>query len=134
MRAEESSAEHEDRWVLGLRGLRVTEARYDRRLVLVLGAGWEVALGGAVRRSLGGVHLGRVVPLAPESLVGATVLSAVAFKSGTLRLVLDTGQHLTCPSAPDTEAWQVTGPAGRRFAALPGGGLSVRSGPGTSAS
>ncbi|MFF4518496.1 DUF6188 family protein [Streptomyces mirabilis] len=51
--------------------------------------------------------------------------SAVAFKSGTLRLVFDTGHHLTCSSDPSFEAWQVTGPAGWRFVSLPGGDLAV---------
>ncbi|MFE3412395.1 DUF6188 family protein [Streptomyces mirabilis] len=63
---------------------------------------------------------------AAPALFGAKALSAVAFKSGTLRLVFDTGHHLTCSSDPSFEAWQVTGPAGWRFVSLPGGDLAVR--------
>ncbi|MFB7446116.1 MULTISPECIES: DUF6188 family protein [Streptomyces] len=62
---------------------------------------------------------------AAPALFGAKALSAVAFKSGTLRLVFDTGHHLTCSSDPSFEAWQVTGPAGWRFVSLPGGDLAV---------
>ncbi|MFE5894783.1 DUF6188 family protein [Streptomyces sp. NPDC056462] len=67
-------------------------------------------------------------------LFGAFVLSAVAFKSGTLRLVFDTGHYLTCSSDLSFEAWQVTGPTGWCFASLPGGDLAVWSGSETSES
>ncbi|MGW5567122.1 DUF6188 family protein [Streptomyces tendae] len=68
------------------------------------------------------------------ALFGAKVLSAVAFKSGTLRLVFDTGHHLTYSPDPAFETWQVAGPTGWRFASLPGGDLAVWSGSGASES
>ncbi|MGV9915418.1 DUF6188 family protein [Streptomyces tendae] len=61
-------------------------------------------------------------------------VAAVAFKSGTLRLVFDTGHHLTCSADPAFETWQVAGPTGWRFASLPGGDLAVWSGSGASES
>ncbi|WP_406506546.1 DUF6188 family protein [Streptomyces sp. NBC_01602] len=142
MSTEESPVEHDDRWVLSLRGMSVTKISVDFRLVLVVGSDWEIALEAPVRLSYGTVHASPSVLLNPESqdvaaalaLFGASVLSVVAFKSGTLRLVFDTGHHLTCSSDPSFEAWQVTGPAQWRFVSLPRGDLGVWSGSGTSQS
>lgn len=138
--AEESPVEHENRWILNLRGMSVTKISVDFRLVLALDSDWEVALEASVNLSLGTAHANPSVILKPESqdvaaaltLFGAKVLSAVAFKSGTLRLAFDTGHHLTCSSDMHFEAWQVTGPTGWRFTSLPGGDLAVWSGSGTS--
>ncbi|MFJ6568008.1 DUF6188 family protein [Streptomyces sp. NPDC091292] len=141
--AEEGPVEHEDRWVLNLRGMSVTKISVDFRLALLLDSDWEVAWEAPVSLSHGTDHAdGPPVLLKPESqdvaaalaLFGAHVVSAIAFKSGTLRLVFDTGHHLTCPPDPTFEAWQVTGPAGRRFVSLPGGDLATWSGTGASAS
>jgi len=125
--------EREDRWVLDLRGASVTGIGVGFPFGPALDAGWEIVLEAPVSLSYGTVHAGPSVVLKPRSqdiasayaLFGAKVLSAIAFKSGTLRLVFDTGHHLTCP--PDrSEAWRVTGPAGSRVTSLPGGGLAVR--------
>jgi hypothetical protein len=139
---EESPVEHEDRWILNLRGMSVTRISVDFRLVLALDSGWEVAWEAPVNLAHGTAHANPSVLVNPESqdaaaalaLFGAKVLSAIAFKSGTLRLVFDTGHHLTCSSDPSLEAWQVTGPTGWRFASLPGGDLAVWSGSGASES
>ncbi|MGI5338080.1 DUF6188 family protein [Streptomyces sp. CA-181903] len=116
-----------------LRGMAVAEIGVNFRLVLALDSEWEVALESPAGLSHGTARTNPPVPLKPESqdvaaalhLFRAKVLSAVAFKSGALRLVFDTGHHLTCPSDPSFEAWQVTGPTGWRFVSLPGGGLAV---------
>ncbi|MFB6978213.1 DUF6188 family protein [Streptomyces scopuliridis] len=126
-------SEHEDRWVLSLRGLTVTMISVDFQLTLTLESGWEVVLEGPTRLSSGSVHADLGVLLVPESqdvgaalpLFGATVLSLVAFKSGGLRTVFEDGTHLTCPGDPSFEAWQITGPRGWLFVSLPGGDLSV---------
>ncbi|MFI1286474.1 DUF6188 family protein [Streptomyces sp. NPDC020858] len=139
MSTEESPVEHEDRWILNLRGMRVTKISADFRLVLVFDSDWQVALEAPFSLSHGAVHAGQSVLLNPESqdvtaaldLFGAKVLSAVAFKSGTLRLVFDTGLRLTCSSDPSFEAWQVTGPAQWLFVSLPGSDLAVWAGSGT---
>ncbi|WP_433372132.1 DUF6188 family protein [Streptosporangium sp. CA-115845] len=73
------------------------------------------------------------VQLAPErqevapalALFGATIVSSVAFKSGALRLVFDTGTHLNVKPDSQFEAWSTCGPDDLRFACLPGGGLSI---------
>jgi hypothetical protein len=134
----EDPREHEDRWVLDLCGLSVARINVDFRLTLALDAGWEVVLEGPTRLSSGSVHADPGVLLAPASqdvaaaipLFGATVLSLVAFKAGGLRMVFDDGTHLTCPSDPSFEAWQIVGPRGWRFVSLPGGDLAVRPGSG----
>ncbi|MGW6707039.1 DUF6188 family protein [Streptomyces sp. NPDC054956] len=133
MRTEESPVEHEDRWILNLRGRSVTGIGADFRLVLALDSDGEVAIEAPVSLSHGTVQANPSVLLTPESweveavrvLLGAKVLSAVAFKSGDLRLVFDTGHHLNCRFDPSFEAWQVKGPGGWLFASLPGGDLAV---------
>ncbi|MEU9095661.1 DUF6188 family protein [Streptomyces sp. NPDC048428] len=133
MSAEVKPVEHEDRWVLDLRGLSVVRISIDFRLTLVLDAGWEVVLEAPARLSTGSLHASPGLPLVPESqdegaalsLLGAKVLSAVLFKSGGLRMVFDSGMHLTCPADASFEAWQVTEPRGWRFISLPGGDLAV---------
>ncbi|MER5362364.1 DUF6188 family protein [Streptomyces sp. NPDC002785] len=62
----------------------------------------------------------------PSIRFGAKVLSAVASRSGTLRLLFDTGIHLTCSPDRSLEAWQAVGPAGWRLVSLSGGDLVVR--------
>ena len=128
--------EHEDRWILSLRGLSVTRICVDFQLTLTLGldaAAWQVVLEAPFQLSQGSVHANPGLLVTPESqdvaaalpLFGATVLSAVAFKSGGLRMVFDNGTHLTCSADPAFEAWNVGGPRGWRFVSTPGGGLVV---------
>ncbi|EFL19942.1 conserved hypothetical protein [Streptomyces sp. C] len=140
MSTEVEPVEHEDRWILNLRGLSVVRISIDFRLTLVLDAGWEVVLEAPARLSTGPLHTSPGLPLTPESqdvaaalpLFGAKVLSAVVFKSGVLRMVFDSGMHLTCSADASFEAWQVTEPRGWRFISLPGGDLAVWSRSGTS--
>ena len=93
IRTDADLVEHEDPWILGLRGLCVTRGGVDFQLRLTLDTAGEVVLGTPFGRS-GPVHAHPGVLLTPESqdvaaalpLFGATVLSAVAFKSGGLRM------------------------------------------------
>jgi hypothetical protein len=131
-------SEYEDRWVLNLRGLSIARISVDFRLTLTLDAGWEIVLEGPAQLSSGPGRASPAVLLTPRSrevaavlpLFGATVLSTVAFRSGTLRMVFDNGAHLTCRSDTSFEAWQITGPQGWRFVSLPGGDLAVWPGSG----
>ncbi|GAA1364103.1 DUF6188 family protein [Streptomyces beijiangensis] len=128
---EREPVEDDDRWRLGLRGLVVTRIGVDFQLRLALGQDWEVVLeapaylgpvaGPAERLTPATQDVGAALPL-----FGAKVLSAVAFKSGSLRLAFDTPLMLTCPADPDCEAWQIMGPGGRLFVSQPGKGLAVR--------
>ncbi|MDX6742929.1 DUF6188 family protein [Actinocorallia sp. A-T 12471] len=127
--------EHEDRWLLNYRGLLITKISIDYRLTLLLGADVEVVVECPARISHGPLSNPKnpstaVVPerqdvAAALSLFGAKVLSAVAFKSGGLRMVFDTGLHLNCPADPSCEAWQATGPGQWKIVSRPGGDLSV---------
>lgn len=128
--------EHSDRWILSFRGLRVTKISVDYRLMLTLDSGWEVALEGPAYLSAGSLPANERLELFPQAqdvaaalrLFGTEVLSAVAFKSGALRMVFSSGAHLNCPASPSFEAWQITGPRGRMFVSTPGGDLAVWSG------
>lgn len=127
-------AEHEDRWILGLRGLAVTKVSVDFQLTFLLGSEAWIILECPFRLGQGPagsdglqkmVDPGRQDVAAALALFGAKVLSAVAFKAGSLRLVFDSGLHLNCRSDPSFEAWQVVGPGGWRFVSMPGGELAV---------
>ncbi|MEV7447163.1 DUF6188 family protein [Streptomyces sp. NPDC091204] len=133
MSTEREPSEHDDRWILNLRGMGVARICVDFRLTLTLDSGWEVGLEAPAQLSEGSLLTNPGLPLTPESqdvaaalpLFGAKVLSAVAFKSGDLRMVFDSGTHLTCPADPSFEAWQISGPGGWRFVSLPGGDLAA---------
>ena len=99
----EEEQELEDRWWLGWRGLRID--RVERA-----GEGTAIFLG----------DRSQLVLDRPESsrLVGDRVLSAVAFKSGALRVVLSSGRHL---SAEPSQAWKAIGESGRAWVATADG-------------
>ncbi|MEU4288389.1 DUF6188 family protein [Kribbella sp. NPDC026596] len=59
------------------------------------------------------------------SLQGQRVVSGVGFKTGTLRIVFDSGTFLTAPYNEAFEAWHLNGPSGRVWVSLPGGGLAT---------
>lgn len=131
---ESAFEEHEDRWILGLRGLAVTKISVDFQLTLLLGSEAWVILECPFRLgqgSAGSDNLQEILDpgqqdvAATLALFGAKVLSAVAFKAGSLRLVFDSGLHLNCRADPSFEAWQVVGPGGWRFVSMPGGNLAV---------
>ncbi|WP_425264159.1 DUF6188 family protein [Streptomyces caeruleatus] len=87
-------------WILGLRGLPVTAVRHTGdppRRVLALAAGAELTFDAAADLTHGSASAPGAVSVPAEQwaeLVGATVLSAVAFTSGGLRVVFDSGHHL----------------------------------------
>jgi hypothetical protein len=129
-------AEHEDRWIMNLRGLAVTQISVGYRLTLCLDLdAASVGLGSPFRLTQGAGDGRQDVFLDPErqdvaaalGLFGAKVLSAVAFKAGSLRLVFDNGCQLNSRADPSFEAWEVAGP-GRgdwRIIAMPGRKLAV---------
>ncbi|WP_327178591.1 DUF6188 family protein [Streptomyces sp. NBC_01335] len=133
MSTETEPVEHDDRWILNLRGRGVAGITVDHRLTLTLDGCWEVALETPARLSSGPAHTNPGVLLVPETqdvaaalpLFGTKVVSAVAFKTGALRMVFEDGTHLTCPTDAAIEAWRITGPGGWQFVSLPGGDLGV---------
>jgi Family of unknown function (DUF6188) len=99
---EAQAQELPDRWILQLRGSRVTGVAWNDRVRFRLDPLGEIAVGdgalitdgpltapGAQARTLGELGEGEVA-----RAVGARVLSAVGFKNGALRVVLDNGWHL----------------------------------------
>lgn len=134
---ESAFAEHEDCWILGLQGLDVTKISVDHQLALLLGSDAWVVLESPCQLSQGPaagdgpqevLDPGRQDVAAALALFGAKVVSAVAFKAGSLQMVFDNGLHLSCRADPSFEAWQVAGLGGWRFVSLPGGELAVWSG------
>jgi hypothetical protein len=131
--ASTDPVELDDRWILNLRGSRIIKISVDFRLTLTLDSRWEVVLEGPILLSNGPLDARLSERLNPQTrdvaaahnLRGAEVRSAVAFKTGSLRVVFDTGTHLRCPADPSYEAWHITGPGGRQYVSLPGGGIAV---------
>lgn len=123
-----------DRWVLPCRGLKISQIRVDYALTFLLeGQASVVIQGDAMLADRPGrapeaqavkLHPGRQDVAAALALFGATVNSGVAFKAGTLRLVLGHFQ-LTVDPDPDCEAWNVVGPGDIRLVCMPGGQLAI---------
>ncbi|MEU4404140.1 DUF6188 family protein [Streptosporangium sp. NPDC023963] len=128
-------AELEDRWLLPYRGIQVVQVRVSYQLTLLLDGDAAVNIETTATLTNGSLSAPDAEPvqLAPErqevapalALFGATVVSSVAFKSGALRLVFDTGTHLNVKPDSHYEAWSTCGPDDVRFVCLPGGGLSI---------
>ncbi|WP_405978925.1 DUF6188 family protein [Streptomyces sp. NBC_00158] len=102
--------EHEDRWVIGLRGTAVVAVDYVDLprdvLTVALADGALLTVSGPVLLTDGPASAPGAVALPVREaglLVGATVRSAVAFKNGSLRMVFGTGHHLNVrPTEPAT--------------------------------
>lgn len=134
----EVEQELEDRWWLGLRG-SVLELVDVQAFTVVLNfeggsvltvesaatmrfAATPTGVSGAViRHADGSVSISGSL----MALVGHRVLSSVGLKTGDLRLVFSTGQMFSVPHDANYEAWQLTGPSGRMWVSLPGGGLAT---------
>lgn len=132
--AELILAERDDRWILPFRGLLVTQIQVDFAFGLNFDGRGAVRISGAA--TLGWAARGsrpETVLLNPEqqdvaaglALFNTTVLSAVAFKSGRLRLVFDDGHMLGVAADPQYEAWTATGPGRMLVVSMPGGDLAV---------
>ncbi|MFE0582846.1 DUF6188 family protein, partial [Streptomyces sp. NPDC058874] len=76
MSTEVEPVEHEDRWILNLRGLSVVRISIDFRLTLVLDAGWEVVLEAPARLSTGPLHTNPGLPLTPERTLSPFLVAA----------------------------------------------------------
>lgn len=126
--------ELDDRWLLPYRGLTVTRICVDYALTLSLGADAQISIESTAILSKGPATAPLAPPITLEPqhqdvgpalmLFGTRVLSRVAFKKGTLRLVLGS-HHLSVRPHPDFEAWQATGPGDLRIVCMPGGQLAV---------
>ena len=80
----------------------ITQIEAGEQAVFVLDSGVHIIVGGQAYFTEGPVtapeavktELGQVDPARLQSSVGARVVSAIGFKSGALRIVLDNGWHL----------------------------------------
>jgi hypothetical protein len=121
----EDECELDDRWWLGWRGLEVRQVEQSMQgFVVLIGERSELTLSADFT-------LRPVSGAAPEThaviakLVGDVVLSSVAFKTGELRLVFQSGLRL------DTRgrAWSAVGESERTWTRFPGAPLATSSGP-----
>ncbi|MFJ9390743.1 DUF6188 family protein [Nocardioides sp. NPDC101246] len=131
------ATELEDRWLLGLRDAAVESALSEEfRLFVAFVGRAELTIEGAATlgptaRSAERLDLWANPSATADSfsgLVGHTVLSAVAFKTGHLRIVFSPGIVLRVPADDRYEPWQFAFPSGHLLVSMPGGGLSTWSG------
>jgi hypothetical protein len=133
----EVEQELDDRWWIGLVGRTVESIdKHEFNLVVSFGRGTALTI-----ESVADVQASPRQPGTPAvsmnqdgsvfasnallSLAGQRVVSGVAFKTGALRLLFESGARLTVPFGEEHEAWQLTGPSGRLWVSLPGGGLAT---------
>jgi Family of unknown function (DUF6188) len=91
-----------DRWILPLGGSCITEVDWDDTVRFLLDPPGEIAVGRGALLSHGpltapGADARTLEELGQEGTqraVGARITSAVGFKNGALRVVLDSGWHL----------------------------------------
>ena len=126
--------EHDDRWLLPFRGLVVTRITVDFAFGLTFGGVGAVQISHTA--TLGRVNVAASpdrIEMNPEgrdvaaglALFGVEVVSAVAFKSGTLRIVFGDGHLLSVKPNAHQEAWTATGSDGMLIVSTPGGDLAV---------
>jgi hypothetical protein len=98
-----------DRWILPLRGSFVTRVGWEDRVRFLLDPPGEIAVGPGAMFSHGppgardteAKTLDELGQEEAQRAVGARILSAVGFKNGALRVVLDSGWHLNVrPTGP----------------------------------
>lgn len=99
--------ESEDRWVLPLRGSVVTGVTWDDRVRLALDPAGEISLGLGTVLTEGSLKapdatprtLGELGPAGTQQIISTRVLSAVGFKSGSLRVVFSNGVQVNVRSS-----------------------------------
>jgi hypothetical protein len=133
----EVEQELEDRWWLGLRQAVVEAVQVTEfNVVIAFGRGVAVTIespaslgDSSSQRGTAAISRNRDGSISASEglrlLQGQRVVSGVGFKTGTLRIVFDSGTFLTVPHDEAFEAWQMTGPSGRLWVSLPGGGLAT---------
>jgi Family of unknown function (DUF6188) len=96
-----------DRWILPLRGSRVTQIEWGDRVRFQLDPPGEIVVGSGAYFTNGpkaapGADAKTISQLGQDEVrrsLGAGILSAVGFKNGALRIVFDNGWHLNVTSA-----------------------------------
>ena len=125
----------EDRWLVPLGGLAVTQCRVDHAFTLVVTDEpkqvFEVRIEQPFFIESRGVE--SAIDLEAESACLGPALSvlhqvverASAFKDGRLGLAFANGTLLRVPFSVEFEAWEIVGPDGLRIVSLPGGELAL---------
>jgi hypothetical protein len=133
---DELPEELQDRWILDLRGNRVeqvTRIPSGEEVIITVDSGAQIRIGANAWLSSGPVRAPGAVPLRVaeasddelQALVGTHILSAVAFKTGSLRVVFSSGYHLNTRLADLTTFVQVTMPNGYEWSNSGLGGSMV---------
>jgi hypothetical protein len=127
--------ELDDRWLLPYRDMQVIQVRVSYQLTLLLDSGVQLDIETEALLTHGSLSAPDAVPtrLVPErqevapalALFGAKIVSAVAFRSGSLRLIFETGSHLNVKPHPRYEAWGAHGPGKLVLVCQPGGGVAL---------
>jgi hypothetical protein len=99
--------ELEDRWILPLRGAAIARIEPGEQTVFVLESDVRIIVGEHAYFTEGPVtgpevdktELGQIDRGLLQSSIGARIVSAIGFKSGALRIVLDNGRHLNVTRA-----------------------------------
>ena len=126
--------EHDDYWLIPLRGTRVAKIIIDLALRIEFIDASEnetlIWIGGSIRiRSQGNeymLHGDNPKELAPIlELWGSAVDSAAAHKDGRLEVKFRDGSDFCAYPLPATESWGVTGQRWLRIVCMPGGDLAV---------
>ena len=127
--------ETDDRYILPLRGQRIVRIIVDHSLTLLLESDACISIEAPAvlsHRPITAPNSVRylLVPGTQDvkealSLFGATVGSAVAFKTGHLRCAFKNGMHLNVSPDETYEAWHITGPNSMRVVSMPGNELAV---------
>ena len=122
--------ESQDRWLLGWRGslIRLVSSTSESATAAIGMAGRLTIVGQVWLAKRAGSQLGHLVnpdaALAP--LAGRAVASAVAFKSGQLRLIVDTGAMVNVRPDLQSSRWSATTDEGLVIKSTAGGGITVQ--------
>jgi len=115
--------------------MTVTQIRVSYQLTLLLDTGATVDIEQEALLTRGSLRApnARPIRLMPDRqdvlaalvLFGRRIVSSVAFKSGHLRLVFDSGHHLNVAPHPEFEAWSANRPGSLQIVCQPAGGLAI---------
>lgn len=106
----------------------VLQLQIDFRLGLLIDGGYDLVIETPFFYFGAGDAERRIDPATPEVALALPllrkVLASAVIKTGTLQLVMTTGETVLVPPDPNYEAWSISAKDGERIIALPGGGFS----------
>ncbi len=117
-----AAIERDDCWELPYAGMRVRQIELALQLTLSLDGDAEIQID--TECLLSGVPA-REDPAAVFALVGKEVVTAVAYKTGDLRMVFTSGTMLTVAPHMAYESWNARGPGSLLLISMPGGKVAI---------